>query len=172
MTMKVATGHVVRIDFELKVKGGDVLESSKKSGPVQYTQGEGKMLTGLEQRIAGMTVGEEKKGEIPAKEAFGTEETLPTKDIPRAELPKDVVVGAVFQAKGPTGQPIEFKVVKVDAQNVTVRFLHPLAGKDLEFWVKVLMIDDPKAKKRESWVPPPPADAIGLAVEDGGNKDA
>jgi FKBP-type peptidyl-prolyl cis-trans isomerase 2 len=157
--MKIANGHKVRIEFELKVKGGEVVESST----VEYVQGEGKMLPALEKRLEGMAIGEEKKGEIPAKEAI-SEESLPTKDIPRKEFPKDAKldVGLTFQAKGPTGAPVTFKVVKVTADVVTVRFMHPLAGKDLQFRVKVLMIDDPKAKKRAVAVPPPPADALGI----------
>jgi FKBP-type peptidyl-prolyl cis-trans isomerase SlyD len=160
--MKVAGGCIVKIDFELKVKGGDVIESSAKSGPIQYVHGQGKLLPGLEKRLEGMSVGEEKRGEIPAREAFGTEEMLPTKDIARKEFPADakLEVGTIFQAKGPTGDPISFKAIKVTSEQVTVRFLHPLAGKDLEFRARVRMLDDPTAKKRAVSIPPPPADAL------------
>jgi FKBP-type peptidyl-prolyl cis-trans isomerase SlyD len=160
--MKVAAGNIVKIEVELRVKGGDVIESSARTGPVQYTQGEGKLLPALEKRVEGMVAGEEKQGEIPAKEAFGVEEALPTKDIPRKEFPKDAKLqqGMVFQAKGPQGEPVSFKVVKVGPDQVTVRFMHPLVGKDLQFKVKVLMIDDPKARKRAVTIPPVPAEAL------------
>ena len=46
--MKVSAGHVVRIDCELKVSGGDVIESSKKSGPVEYKHGGQQMLKVLQ----------------------------------------------------------------------------------------------------------------------------
>lgn len=166
--MKVAAGNIIKIEIELKVKGGDLIESSKKSGPVQYVHGEGKLLPGLEKRLEGAEVGETRKGVIPAKEAFGVEADLPTKDIPRSEFPKDAKldVGMVFQAKGPHGEPVSFKVVKQDKDKVTVRFMHPLVGKDLEYDVKILVIDDPKAKKRAVAVPPPPADALELSPDD------
>jgi FKBP-type peptidyl-prolyl cis-trans isomerase 2 len=166
--MKVAKGHKVRISFELRVKGGDVIESSEKSGPVEYVHGDGKILSGLEKRVEGMGVGEEKKGEIPAAEAFGTEDKLPTKEIPRKEFPagEKLEVGRVFAAKGPQGEPISFKIVKEDKDKVTVRFLHALVGKDVTFKVKVLMIDDPKSKKRAVAMPPPPADALELSAEE------
>lgn len=157
--MKIATGHKVRIEFELKVKGGDKIEHST----VEYIQGEGKILPAIEKRLEGLGIGQEKTGDIPASEAI-TEASLPTKEIPRSEFPKEakLAVDQIFGAKGPDGSPISFKVVKADKDKITVRFLHPLLGKDLSFKVKVLMIEDPKAKKRAVAVPPPPAAALGI----------
>ncbi len=167
--MQIKRGEKVRLEYELKVKGGAVIESSKKSGPILYEHGAGKMLPGLEKRLEGMAIGDEKRGVIPAAEAFGTEETLPTSELPRAAFPKGdaLEVGRAFEAKGPQGQPVTFKVVKVGDDKVTVRFLHPLMGKDIEFWVKVLMIDDPQSRKRAAVAPPPPpVDALGDVDED------
>jgi FKBP-type peptidyl-prolyl cis-trans isomerase SlyD len=167
--MKVAKGNLVRISFELTVKGGEVIESSKKSGPVDYIHGDGRMLPAFEARVEGMAVGEEKRGVIPAQEAFGDEAHMPTKQLKRKDFPPDAKIekGLLFEAKGPHGQPLNFKVIEVTADDVTVRLLHPLMGKDLEFYVKVIVIDDPQAKKRESVAPPPPpAAALGLKPED------
>ena len=160
--MKIATGHIVKIELELKVKGGELVESSAKSGPVEFVQGKKKILPGLEKQLEGMAVGQEKKGVIPAREAFGLEDDLPTKPVPRREFPAEakLAAGQLFEAKGPEGQPVSFKIVKVDSDNVTVRFLHPLVGKDLEFRVKVLAIEDPKTDQRVVAVPPPPPAAL------------
>lgn len=157
--MKIATGHKVRIEFELRVKGGDKIEHST----VEYIQGEGKILPAIEKRLEGLAIGQEKAGDIPAKEAL-IEESLPTKEIPRSEFPKEAKLSEaqIFEAKGPDGSSVHFKVVKIDSSKVTVRFLHPLLGKDLSFKVKVLMIEDPKAKRRAVAVPPPPAAALGI----------
>lgn len=157
--MKITIGHKVRIEFELKVKGGELIERST----VDYVQGEGKILPALEKRLEGLGIGQDKSGDIPAAEAI-TEESLPTKEIARSEFPKDakLSVGQVFQAKGPDGNPISFKVVKVASDKITVRFMHPLVGKDLSYRVKILQIEDPKTKKRVVYVPPPPAAALGI----------
>jgi len=166
--MKIEKGNVVRISFELKVKGGEVIESSEKAGSLEYTHGTGRMLPALEKRLDGMAVGEEKKGLIPASEAF-PEDSLPTKDMPKKEFPSgvDLTSGRQFEAKGPDGKPLAFKIVKVKGEVVTVRFLHPLQGKDLEFRVQVLGIDDPKAKRRESVAPPPPpVEALELSPDE------
>src|SRR5215467_1089433 len=156
--MQIIKGEKVRLEYELKVKGGEVVESSKKSGPIVYEHGAGKMLPALEKRLEGMAIGDEKRGVIPAAEAFGTEATQPTSEIPRSAFPKGepLEAGRAFEAKGPQGQPVTFKIVQATDDKVTVRFLHPLMGKDLEFYVKVLMIDDPTSRRRAAVAPPPP----------------
>jgi len=167
MGLKISKGSIVRLEYELKVKGGDVLESSAKSGPIRYAHGEGKMLPALEARVEGMGVAEEKTGVIPASEAF-PEDKLPTTEMLRKEFPEgaDLQVGGMFEAKDPQGQPISFKIMKVDPDKVEVKLLPAIAGKDLEFKVKILGIDDPKAGKREGIAPPPPpADALGITEE-------
>ncbi len=163
--MKVARGLSVRVEYELKVKGGEVIESSKKSGPLTYVQGGGKMLPGFEKQIDGLEAGQEKRGVIAARDAFGTEESLPVSTIPTKEFPaaEKLEVGRIFQAKGPTGQPIAFKVVSVGAEQAEVRFLHPLVGKDIEYFVKVLGVEDPKHKHAP---PPPPAEALGINLDE------
>ncbi len=170
-SMEIKRGEKVRLEYELKVAGvpGEVIESSNKSGPIVYEHGAGKMLPGLEKRLEGMAIGDEKRGVIPAAEAFGTEESLPTRELPRKEFPKGekLEVGRVFEARDPSGQPVSFKIVSVGADKVKVRFLHPLAGKDIEFYVKVLMIDDPSSRKRAAVAPPPPpADAVAKVDEE------
>jgi len=167
--VEIKRGEKVRLEVELKVVGGEVIESSRKSGPIVYEHGAGRMLPGLETRLEGMAIGDEKRGVIPAAEAFGTEDTQPTTDLPRAAFPAGdaLEIGRVFEAKSPQGQPVTFKVVKVGDDKVTVRLLHPLMGKDIEFWVKVLMIDDPQSRKRAAVAPPPPpSEAIAAIVEE------
>jgi FKBP-type peptidyl-prolyl cis-trans isomerase 2 len=166
--MKIARGLSVLIEYELKVKDGEVIESSERNGPLRYTQGEGKMLPGLEQRLEGLSPGDERAGEIPAREAFGTEESLPVKEMARKDFPGDAApaVGAVFEAQARSGrnETVAFKVVAVTSDKVTVRFLHPLVGRDIEFKVKVLAVDDPKARKPGA--PPPPPGVVELDLEE------
>ncbi|HEV3030884.1 MAG TPA: peptidylprolyl isomerase [Polyangia bacterium] len=152
--MKIAAGLSVQIDYEVSLKGGDVIESSARSGPLRYVQGQGKMLPGLESRLIGMEPGQEKRGEIPAREAFGSEDALPIKEMPRRDFPKDAKLepGSVFEAKSPTGEPLRLKIVSTTGDRVNVRLLHPLAGRDLVFRVKVLTVSDPSR--------PPPAPGV------------
>ena len=159
--MKIAAGLSVLIDYELKVRGGDVIESSARSGPLRYVHGRGKMFAGLERRLDGLSPGDEKKGDIPAGEAFGTEDSLPIKSLARSEFPKGAKLeaGAVFGARSPTGEPIHLKVVSVEGDTIKARLLHPLVGRDLQFRVKVLSVEDPSR-------PPPPPGVAELDVDE------
>jgi FKBP-type peptidyl-prolyl cis-trans isomerase SlyD len=152
--MKIAAGLSVQIEYELTIKGGDVIESSARSGPLRYVQGQGKMLPGLESRLVGLGPGDEKRGEIPAREAFGSEDALPVKEMPRRDFPKDAKLepGSVFEAKSPTGEPLRLKIISATSDKVKARLLHPLVGRDLVFRVKVLSVADPSR--------PPPAPGV------------
>jgi FKBP-type peptidyl-prolyl cis-trans isomerase 2 len=163
--MRVAAGLTISIEYELRVKGGDVIESSTKSGPLRYQHGSGKMLPGLEKRLAGMAPGEERQGEIPAAEGFGTEASLPTKDMPRSEFPggKMPALGLVFAAKSASGEAISFKVIAAAGDKVTVRLMHPLVGRDLTYRVKVLSIDPPS---RPGAAPPLPPGVVETDLEE------
>jgi FKBP-type peptidyl-prolyl cis-trans isomerase SlyD len=165
--MRVSKGLRVRIDYELEVKGGEVIESSAKSGPLRYVHGDGKMLAALEKRLEGLSAGDERQGEIPAGEAFGTEESLPLKEMGRKDFPADASLapGVVFQAKGPHGEAVSFKVVAATADKITVRLLHPLVGRDLAFRVKVLSVDDPRAAA-SSGAPPLPPGIVELDLDE------
>jgi FKBP-type peptidyl-prolyl cis-trans isomerase 2 len=168
--MKISAGNIVRVDFEIRVKGGDVIESSAKSGPLQYVHGEGRLLPALEKRLEGLATGQTLEGEIPAAEAIPPEETLPTRDIPRAEFSKDapVQIGAMFEAHTAAGGVVNLKIIAVTAEHVTVRLLPPLAGKDLLFKVRVMMIEDPVSHLRSVVLkepPPLPPEALDMKLQ-------
>ncbi|MBX3229507.1 MAG: FKBP-type peptidyl-prolyl cis-trans isomerase [Labilithrix sp.] len=156
--MDVQKGQIVRIDVELKVSGGDVIESSQKSGPVEYKHGSGQLLDALEKQLEGMKVGDEKKGTIKAADAFGAPSAQVTKTIPRASFPKETKldVGQRFEAKITAGQPVFLEVTDVSEETIVAKVIHPLADKDIDFQVKVLAIRPPPPP-----VPPPPESIKG-----------
>lgn len=167
-TMKIAPGNVVRIEYEIRIKGGDVIESSTKAGPLTYTHGDGTLLPALEKRLDGLKAGDKLEGEIPAAEVIPPEDTLPIREIPRREFPgkADVQVGSMFEAQTATGGTINLRIIEVDDEVIKARLLPPLAGKDLEFKVRVMRIEDP-VNHLVSVVtkPPPPLPARAVSIE-------
>jgi FKBP-type peptidyl-prolyl cis-trans isomerase SlyD len=149
--MQIEKGRRVR----LKVRLAEVSGAQIEAGEVEYVHGAGSMLAGLEGAIAGLSAGAKKKGVIPARQAFGDPSKQPQKTMKRTEFPDDakLEVGASFEAKAENGQPVVLEVVEASKDNVTVRLLHPLAKKDIEFDVEVLAVMDRTP-------PPLPADAI------------
>lgn len=157
--MKIGPGRTVEIEYELKVKGGEVIESSARSGPLRYVHGDGKMLPGLEKRLEGLSPGDERQGEVPAREAFGTEDSLPVTEMARSVFPAGTKLdpGAIFEAKDPTsGAPVRFQILSVDGASAKVRLLHSLVGRDIEFRVKILAVRDPRTSGNR----PPPVPGV------------
>ena len=139
----------------LAVAGGDTLEKSV----VEYIQGAGTMLAGLEKVLEGLEKGAKREGTLKAKDAFGNPAMHPTKKIKRAEFPKDakLEVGEKLVARGADWLNVVMHVVKVTADEVETRLVHPLAEKDIRYEVEILAVTDPK---------PPPLPAKALKLED------
>jgi FKBP-type peptidyl-prolyl cis-trans isomerase 2 len=149
--VRIDNGKRVRLKVKLEEVGGAPIED----GEVEYVQGGGAMLPGLEAAVVGLEQGAEKAGVIPAAQAFGDRSKQPTKVIPRAEFPAgaSLEVGAEFAAKSDHGQPVVLEVREVSDKNVVVRLVHPLAGKDIKYNVRVLAVLDRTP-------PPLPSDAL------------
>jgi len=143
--MKIAPGKKIEMEYELRIEGGAVIESSTDRGPIQYVHGSGSMLPGLERQLEGLGPGDEKEGVISAEEAYGSEESLPTATISRDSFPtdEDIVVGKSYEANDPEGKPVQFSVVSLEQDKVAIRFSHPLAGKRIRFSVKILQVRNP-----------------------------
>jgi FKBP-type peptidyl-prolyl cis-trans isomerase 2 len=152
--VKIENGRRVTVRVELSVVGGDLLE--KKT--VEYIQGAGTMLPGLEKLLTGLEKGARRDGVLKAKEAFGAVE-LPTKKLKRTEFPKEAKLeaGERFAAKDLQKNDVVMQIVAADKDEVEVRFLHPLADKDIKYSVEVVQVSDPR---------PPPVPAAALELEE------
>jgi FKBP-type peptidyl-prolyl cis-trans isomerase 2 len=139
----------------LAVVGGDTLEDSV----VEYIQGSGKMLPGLEAALAGLESGAKKDGVLKAKDAFGDPVHSPHKAMKRGDFPAEAKLktGERFAAKGASGLDVILLINKIEGDTVDVQLLHPLADKDIAYKVEVLSVTD---------TAPPPMPAEALKLED------
>jgi len=155
--VKIEKGKRVRVRVHLAVVGGKTLEKSV----VEYIQGSGKMLPGLEKELAGLEKGAKKSGVIKAKDAFGNPSMHPTKKMKKNEFPKDMKIQAgesfVAQSDDKSHMNVILKIEKVSGDDVDVRLVHPLADKDITFEAEVLAVTDPA---------PPPLPVKALKLED------
>jgi len=149
----VAAGKQVAFLYTLK-SDGEVVESNTEETPVTYIQGGGQILPALEAELAGLKAGDEKTVALEAANAYGEVRDDAFQEVPLDQLPEDArTEGAVLQAQGYPG-PI--RVTEVKEEIAILDFNHPLAGKDLEFDVKILSVED---------APPPPAVDAAMPAE-------
>src|SRR3954462_11086324 len=93
--------RIVTLEYEIRVAGGELLESSAQRGPLRFVSGTVQLLPALEQRIDKLGANQEESGVLKAAEAFGDVSQLPIKMIPRSESPANdqLEVGRVFEAR-------------------------------------------------------------------------
>lgn len=154
--MKIEKGKRVTVKVDLAIVGGDALEKTT----VEYIQGAGTMLIGLEKALEGLEKGAKKEGVLKAIDAFGNPKMHPTKTMGRAEFPKDAKLkeGERFTAKGVNGgMDVVLQIEKLKGDQVEVKLVHPLADKDIKFSVEVVQVSDPR---------PPPLPVAALKLEE------
>ncbi|MFW2541087.1 FKBP-type peptidyl-prolyl cis-trans isomerase [Primorskyibacter sp. 2E107] len=139
---QVKSGDTVRIHYTGTLTDGSTFDSSAGRDPLEFEVGSGQIIPGLDKAIPGMTVGDKKKVEIPADEAYGQPNPQALQAVPRAEIPEDIPleVGTQLQVQTPTGQVMPVTVTEVTEAEVTLDANHPLAGKDLTFDIELVEI--------------------------------
>jgi FKBP-type peptidyl-prolyl cis-trans isomerase SlyD len=145
----VKNGQLITLHYTLKGTDGKVIETSKNKEPLKYVHGQRMMIPGLEKELTGMKVGGEKSVTVKPEDAYGPLKKDAFQEIPKEKLPASALkVGAMLTGQGPQGQPIQARVHQIKEKTVVLDFNHPMAGKTLNFDVKVVDIQP---------APPPPA---------------
>ena len=136
--LQVAEDLVVTIEYELKVNG-EVLDSSEEEGPLPYLHGHGNIISGLENGLLGMKVGDSKDLVVEPKDGYGEREEDALMDVPREEFPEEVPVevGVELEVTDQDGDIMLVTISKVSDEMVTLDTNHPLAGFELHFKVNV-----------------------------------
>lgn len=145
---RVEKDVVVSIDYTLNVDG-EVVDFSDKDEPLEYIQGHGQIIPGLENAMEGMTVGQSKDVNVPAAEAYGEFDPEAVVEVSREDFPPDVPieVGTPLQVRNMEGQVMDAHIAEVQGDKIRLDFNHPLAGKNLEF--KVTVVDLRSASPEE-----------------------
>ena len=139
---KIQNGQYAQVHYTGKLSDGTIFDSSDGRQPLEFKVGSGQVIPGFDQAIEGMEVNEEKKFLLKSEEAYGPVRDDLRKDFPRDMLgEKEVEVGQELWFKTPQG-PVPGKVLNLETDTFTVDFNHPLAGRDLEFSVKLVGISD------------------------------
>ncbi len=138
----------VEFDYTLTVDGA-VVDSSKRQAPLKYVHGQGQIIPGLERELAGLHVGDSKKVTVKPQDAYGEVNPAARLEVPRKDLPQETEpqVGMVLGGRDPGGRPFQAKISAVNPETVTLDMNHPLAGKTLNFDVKIVSITPPSPEK-------------------------
>lgn len=132
---------IVTLNYTVKVDG-EVVDTSEGHEPIEFIQGMGHVIDGLESNLYGMAAGESKQFTIDPQQGYGEQDPDAIAEIPRAEFPPDIPLepGVELVLKDEEGDEMEAHIVGVGEEKVIVDFNHPLAGKAMDFTVEVIAL--------------------------------
>lgn len=130
---------VVCLDYTLRLDDGEVLDTSNDRDPLEFLQGHGQIIPGLEQALYGMAVGDEKQVTVAPSEGYGETDPEALQMVPRDVFPSDLELteGLQLSMRDEAGQVLQAFVAEVRPDGVLLDFNHPLAGETLFFDVRI-----------------------------------
>lgn len=151
--MKISPNTVVSLTYELHTttpEGNQVfVEKATEENPLVFLYGVGMMLPKFEEHLAGLTVENEYNFELSAADGYGEIDPAAHADLPvsmfkegGAELPS---VGDVIPIQDNQGNQFRAGVTGVTEEHVSVDLNHPMAGKNLIFSGKILLVREATA---------------------------
>jgi FKBP-type peptidyl-prolyl cis-trans isomerase SlyD len=151
ITLKPASviqeGSIVSIEYTLTDDAGAVIDTNVGKEPLTFIEGAGQIVKGLERELNGLKVGDQKKVQVKPEDGYGLPDKSLFHEIPRDKIPPEgQKAGAMLMSKAPDGRTIPMRVAEVRDQTVIVDLNHPLAGKMLNFDVKIKDIKSAEAK--------------------------
>ena len=139
--LKIEDGQVVSMDYTLHVDG-EIVDTSDGREPLEFIQGTGNIIPGLERELYGMVIGDSKKVSIAPADAYGELDPEAYADVPRAEFPDNIPLekGIEIQVRDESNHPMSARIDTVTDEIVKLDFNHPLAGKTLDFDVSIVAL--------------------------------
>ena len=143
----VAADVVVLLQYTLKNGDGELLDESEPGQPLPYLHGHDNIVTGLENALDGLKVGDARQVEVAPEEAYGPRDPNPAQAVPRDAFPPDAELqpGVSFVAEQDDGSMLPLWIESVDDTEVLVTTNHPLAGVTLHFDVTITGLRAPTA---------------------------
>lgn len=131
------SGDTVKVHYTGKLADGTVFDSSVGSEPYEFTLGQGQTISGFEQAVIGMKVGETKTVTIPVDEAYGPRRDDLIVESGRDRLSPDINPEVGMQLTSGQGT---VTIIEVSETTVKIDANHPLAGQDLTFDIELVEI--------------------------------
>lgn len=139
MPERAKNGDTAFVHYTGTLEDGQVFDSSEGNDPLRFTVGAGEVIPGFDEGVRGMSVGDKKRIEIEANEAYGPRADDLVQSVARDQinLGSDPQVGMNLMMHLPDGNQIPVAVTQVTDSHVTLDANHPLAGQKLIFDVEL-----------------------------------
>ena len=137
----VKEGRNVSVHYTGTLDDGTVFDTSRDREPISFEVGSGTVISGFDQAVIGLKVGESKTVRIEVDDAYGERNENAVLVVPHDAFPEGMEVepGMQVQGSGPQGE-FPAIVTAIAANGITIDMNHPLAGQDLTFDIEVVEV--------------------------------
>ena len=138
---ETTSDKTVKAHYTGSLDDGSVFDTSREREPFEFVVGAGQVISGFDQAVADMAVGDTKTVKIPSDEAYGPYVQERVFEVGHDQFAEGIKleVGMQLQSEAGEGQPpMVATVTEVTEEKVVLDANHPLAGKDLTFEIELM----------------------------------
>lgn len=137
----IQKGKKVKVHYTGKLDNGDVFDSSySRNQPIEFEVGQNQVITGFENAIVEMNIGEKRTVKIEPEQGYGPIREDLIVSLPKTQVPPEAKVGDKLQGQNDQGQPINVVVTQVNENDVVLDANHELAGKTMNFELELVEV--------------------------------
>lgn len=137
----IGSDKTVTLHFAIKLDSGDLVDSTFGKKPATFKVGDGNLLPGFEQSLFGLKAGDKRSLSIPPEKGFGPQNPQNVQTMARSQFDgMELSEGLMILFNDAANAKLPGVIKAFDAQQVTIDFNHPLAGKTLTFDVEVIEV--------------------------------
>ncbi len=130
------------LHFALKLDNGEVVDSNFDAEAARFSMGDGNLLPSFERHLLGLKAGDKAEFAIAADDAFGQYNEANVQQFSRSRFTGLALEeGLVVSFADAANNELPGVVSRIEGNQVTVDFNHPLAGRDLVFQVHILEVN-------------------------------
>lgn len=145
--MQIGMGSGVTMHFSLRLADGMLVESSFDDEPISFVLGDGTLDRGLELALLGLVAGDRQTLSLMPGQAYGMRDEALLQRVRKSLFPEDMLLepGQIVGFSGEDGEDMAGAIIEIGDDDVQVDFNHPLAGREIEFEVHILAVENPSA---------------------------
>lgn len=140
----IAQDQYVELEYRVRLDDGEWLRGTAQEPELlTFVAGCGELLPGLERRLWGLQENDSLEFIIPAAEAFGAYDPENVQVWSRKSFPPEMDLSPgqkVLPANLPFPPEYPLTIKEVDGDRVVLDMNHPLAGHDLHYEVRVILV--------------------------------
>ncbi len=148
--MKIEKDKMVSIHYTLRDESGGVMDSSRDRDPLDFIQGSGQIIPGIEKALEGKEAGEEMSVVVEPEEGYGRRDESLVYQVPKDQFQgiDEIEVGMCFQVNAGDG-PLLMNVASVEEDGIVLDGNHPLSDMQLSFEISIVNVRDASKEELE-----------------------